>query len=402
MSDKNQTLLKDSLLRKETVTKPDSRSGGEKESNLEIKPPRKIFYFVVPLISIFFTLGAVELGLALFHPVPFSFERNMYYEADPHTGFRIRPHSLGHFRGGIVALANSHGHRDDEVTLEKSPDTFRVLLLGDSFSMGANVRQEDAYPQALEKLLNEESNRKIEIVNSGVGGWDPFQYAQYYEHYGWRFNPDLILVGFFVGNDAYNDRASVEDVSTAIMGRRVTRDAAASRFINLKVFLYDNFNLARLAINKGPVKGGKSRKDCEDFTDHYLSIQKTRMPIHLKRTDELYDRAQNCVYQIARIKELADRRAIPVEVVLIPDENQINPALQQAVIGEGDRSLYDFGMPQSMLAEMFAGSGIKTIDLLPAFLEESRCLYMNDTHWTEEGHHLAAEIIRSELEGRVP
>lgn len=384
------------------MTKAHPESEIIENGDQEIRRTRKLFYVVVPLFSILFTLALIELGFVIFHPVPFSLEKNMYYEADPHTGFRIKPHSIGYFKKGIVAVANSHGHRDDEVSLEKDPDTLRLLLLGDSFSMGTNVYQEEAYPQVLERLLNEESNKKIEIVNAGVGGWNPFQYAQYYKYYGQKFNPDLILIGFFVGNDAYDEEASVEDLSTAVLGRRVTRKAAASRFIKLKVFLYNNFNIARLLLNKGPVKGGTPRKDCADFTDHYVAMQKARVSNHLKRNDELYEKAQNCVYQISRIKKMADSNSIPVDVVLIPDENQINPALQRAVMGEAESTRYDFKMPQSMLTEMFTELGIDTIDLLPAFLEDNRCLYMNDTHWTAEGHQLAAEIIKDALTGHLP
>ena len=66
------------------------------------------------------TLGAVELGLAIFHPVPYSIESNMYFEADPYTGYRLKPGGIGHYQMGIPAVANSHGHRDVEVTLKKT------------------------------------------------------------------------------------------------------------------------------------------------------------------------------------------------------------------------------------------------------------------------------------------
>ena len=54
-------------------------------------------------------------------------------------------------------------------------------------------------------------------------------------------------------------------------------------------------------------------------------------------------------------------------------------------------------MPQSMLKDLFAQNDIQVIDLLPAFLGDERCLYMNDTHWTGEGHELAATVIYEKL-----
>lgn len=44
------------------------------------------FYLATPLLSVALTLLIAEFGLALFYPVPFSVEHNMYYEADRHVG----------------------------------------------------------------------------------------------------------------------------------------------------------------------------------------------------------------------------------------------------------------------------------------------------------------------------
>jgi hypothetical protein len=74
------------------------------------------------------TLGAVELGLAIFRPVPFSIESSMYFEADPYTGYRLKPGGVGHYKMSIPAVANSHGHRDIEVPLKKPPVTDKEAI----------------------------------------------------------------------------------------------------------------------------------------------------------------------------------------------------------------------------------------------------------------------------------
>ena len=50
-------------------------------------------------------------------------------------------------------------------------------------------------------------------------------------------------------------------------------------------------------------------------------------------------------------------------------------------------------MPQSMLRDMFDEAEIPVCDLLPYIGDDARCLYVNDTHWTPEGHSLAATVI---------
>jgi hypothetical protein len=345
------------------------------------------------MASAILTLVIIELGFVIFHPIPFSIEKNMYFEPDPFTGYKLKPNSVGYFQQQIPAQTNKNGHRDELVSVEKTDGVFRILVIGDSFTVGANVVQDDVYPEALETLLNRNATVPVEVINAGVGGWQPFHYAQYYEHYGWKFSPDLTLIGFPVGSDTYNQITKVHQSRTAVLGRRVSREAALGRFIRFKVFMYNHSNIARLILYKGPNTGNVSRQHCLDFTDQYLEMQSHRMRNHLKRTKTLEEKARNSIDQIKRIKNLAERNSIPLVVILIPDENQINSNLQQVLLTDEERDRFDFEMPQSMLKDMFADAAVPIIDLLPNFLEDTRCLYMNDTHWTAEGHALAARII---------
>jgi len=367
-----------------------------------VKQYPKVFYFLTPFLSIFLTLVAVELFLTIFYPIPFSIEGNIFFIPDPYTGYRLKPNSLSYFHNNIPAIVNSKGHRDNEITFEKGDDVFRILVLGDSFTMGYNILQEKSYPQILEDLLNRQSKIKYEVVNTGVGGWAPFQYAQYYLYYGKQLNPDLILIGFFVGNDSYNQYTEVSQTMTAVNGRLFLREKAESKFIKLKVFFYEKLHLARLILNKGIIatsdnKKSFARNDCEDFTKAYIYNQRRRVNCYSGRRRQLYNRAKNSIYQISRIKKAADYSSIPLVIALISGEMQVNPALQKVVVGDNMRSRYDFKMPQSMLVEMFRDIGVSTIDLLPAFIKDPRCLYMNDAHWAPEGHKLAASIIYDEI-----
>jgi hypothetical protein len=362
----------------------------------------KVFYFLTPFLAIFLTLVAIELFLTILHPIPFSGEGNIFFIPDPYTGYRLKPNSVCLSYNNIPTIVNSEGHRDKKITFEKGDDVFRILVLGDSFTVAHNVPQENSYPKILEGFLNKQSNKTYEVVNAGVGGWEPFQYAQYYFYYGKQLNPDLILIGFFVGNDTYNQYTEVSQTMTAVNGRLLHREKAESKFIKLKVFFYEKLHLARLILNKGIIatndnKKSFARKDCEDFTKFYIRLQRIRVKNHLKRRQHLYNRARNSIHQIYRIKKDADYSSIPLVVALIPDELQINPALQKVVVDDDMRNRYDFKMPQPMLVEMFRDSDVGTIDLLPAFIKDPRCLYLNDTHWTSEGHKLAASIIYEEI-----
>lgn len=351
------------------------------------------FYLLVPLTVTLVTLALIELLLVLFAPVPASMSTNMYYRADPVTGFAHAPGAVGRYPTGISAVANSKGLRDHETTLEKPADTRRILVLGDSFTVGVNVEMEDAYPQVLERLLNEGAASTVEVINAAVGGTSPFQYAQYFDHYGEDYSPDEVLVGFFVGNDTYDLAQSVEDLATAVNGQRVSRKAAAGNFVKLRIMLHQHSNLVRLVQGASLIEVSAMRQDCEDFSDNLIGIAQHRVQNH--RIDKGSNRAlsANAVNQILRIKQKADSMGIPLTVALIPDELQINEALRKRVMPAEESHHYDFTLPQRLLAEEFAALGIATFDLLPVFLNDPRCLYMNDSHWTPDGNVLAASAI---------
>ena len=310
-----------------------------KNSTEHPQAPRRLFQILVPIMSLGLTLGLLELGLEIFYPIPFSVEENMYFEADPYTGFRLKPGGIGHFQHNIPAVANSHGHRDVETPLKKPLGVFRILVIGDLLTVGANVRQEEAYPKVLEERLRRVYGPQIQVVNSGVGGWDPFQYAEYFEHYGYQFEPDLIVVGFFVGNDTFDSNTSPAKLPTAINGRRISSDAAVRPFIKFKIFLYRHSNLARLLLNPGIATSDDfDRKRCDDFTDWYLAIQRARLINHLRYSSLQRDKTENAVNQIRRIRDRAGD-SVPVIAVLLPDENQVNPALQKRSLSPITNSL---------------------------------------------------------------
>src|SRR5262245_1153152 len=114
----------------------------------------RAFTLLLPVIAVALTLGAAELALAWLRPVPFAAESNLYFVADPYLGYRLKPSSIGWFEAaGVKGTVNRHGERDDEFPAEKPEGELRILVLGDSFTMGANVAQDATYPQVLEKLL---------------------------------------------------------------------------------------------------------------------------------------------------------------------------------------------------------------------------------------------------------
>lgn len=357
------------------------------------------FFVLVPLGAAVLGLAGVELALRLVRPVPYAPEHNMVFDPDPDTGYRLRPGGFARFGNGAHGVASGQGFRNREVG-PKAPGAFRILAVGDSFTEGAGVEAEEAWPQVVEGLLSRRAPRRVEVVNAGVGGWDPFQYAQFFEKRGLALEPDLVVVGFFVGNDAYSRFLTVESLWTAVGGRRVTREAARRSSIRLAVFLQEHLHLARALRGRPP--GFAPRRSCEDFSPWLLEAGAERLENHLKRSPERDARARPNVDQILRIRFLARGAGVPVVVALFPEESQVHAALRARLLAGREAGAYDFEMPQAMLREMFAAEDVPVVDLLADFRRDPGCPYMNDAHWNPVGHTLAARVLADALLPLVP
>src|SRR6266516_3569691 len=67
---------------------------------------------------------------------------------------------------------NSLGLREDKEYGQKQPDTYRILAIGDSFTMGVGVDLADTYEKVLERFLQSKSyGRTYEVINAGVPGY---------------------------------------------------------------------------------------------------------------------------------------------------------------------------------------------------------------------------------------
>ena len=107
----------------------------------------------------------------------------LFYELRP--GFSSEKYSI-----------NSMGFRDHEYSVEKDPDTFRIVVLGDSIIWGHGLSLEHTFAKQLNNLLNGVVKQKIEVLNFGVSGYSTQQEVELYRIKASRFEPDLVIVGY--------------------------------------------------------------------------------------------------------------------------------------------------------------------------------------------------------------
>jgi len=94
-----------------------------------------------------------------------------------------------------VFSTNSKGLRDDEYLYEKGPHK-RVIILGDSFTAG-RVASKNTFPEVLETLLRSYDDR-FQVINAGNDGWGTDNEYLFYENEGYKYEPDLVILAFFL------------------------------------------------------------------------------------------------------------------------------------------------------------------------------------------------------------
>jgi len=153
-------------------------------------------------VSLLLTLGAAELvvratGLA----------QPAWVQPDPVLGWSNRPDAPYTHRGEGASSGriNSRGLRDVEHELVKQPGTYRILVLGDSFSEAFQVPLEQSYPRILEARLNALPDvGPVEVINMSRSGMGTSQQRAWFLSEGRRYDPDLVLLQTYLNDPVDN------------------------------------------------------------------------------------------------------------------------------------------------------------------------------------------------------
>jgi len=120
---------------------------------------------------------------------------------DPLMDYELKPNIDDHWCL-VPVKTNSQGLRDIEYTPQKNANTFRIAVLGDSFSFPLGVLSEDGYPKLLEAHLKKDCpGKSIEVLNFAVPGYQLTHYLGQLKLKVLQYEPDLIIIGFCAEND---------------------------------------------------------------------------------------------------------------------------------------------------------------------------------------------------------
>lgn len=118
------------------------------------------------------------------------------------TGTEYTPGWTG-YHAGVMVRINSAGWRGREFSPQKTEGGIRILGIGDSFTFGKAVEEDDVYLVKLEQMLNVDIGPRYETINAARDNMSTASELTYFKQREMlKLKPDAVVLGFTVHNDA--------------------------------------------------------------------------------------------------------------------------------------------------------------------------------------------------------
>ncbi|MDP8298565.1 MAG: SGNH/GDSL hydrolase family protein [Candidatus Tantalella remota] len=361
---------------------------------------KKVIGNIILLVfTICFCFFVIEMFLRLFAPqiIELNIKYDWRAEDDtlpyvPKTDYEGRMFLKDQF--DVAFSTNSAGFRGDEdVILSPGDGAFRILFIGDSFTFGWGVSDEETYAYRLSESLKKlYPDKNIEMLNAAVYGYDIVQYREVLKRY-LQYSPDVIFLGFCLEND-FNITPLKSDTGDVEDSIRVEKNDIAyhvREFINhlhLVAMVRDRLYITFPKIRNLMLSMGINNK-----RDIFLKKYTPALEKSLNKTEKI----------LIEMNSAAKERGAEFIVVLIPLKEQIYCREEINASAE-----YDVDRPNAALKEILERNNIRFADTLPGLLKKSvitgdRLYFDIDPHWTKHGHAEAAEILhKAYIDEREP
>lgn len=376
---------------------------------------------VIGLLGVIAALILLEIGTRLFlsdDNTPGSSE----FTCSSQLGWRGKPHYQTTFVTDNYEHSLSHnsaGMHDEEHPQAKPENTFRILMLGDSFVRAGQVTETETAHQVLENLLNQRGDlQKFEVISAGITGWGTGQELIYYSSEGRRYEPDLVLLMLYFGNDIIDN----------LPGHVLTADGenCYAPYFTLCNEQLDHEPwpyVPGLSPALGTCSWGRKtlsailhilylHSEVYNQLEPLLTANQPHFdqlpyyPLYIPENHELFDYGwQLTLALIGQLQQQVEADGATFGVVFISpidviNISRLNPEARKTLYYEKvpDLQKAQLDRPNSRLATTLSQEGIHFLDLQPIFIQHINqtgegLYYSVDKHWNIAGNRVAAEAI---------
>lgn len=318
----------------------------------------------------------------------------------------------------ITRKTNSLGLVGEQISTKKQGNTFRILILGDSFTEGLHVREGTNFCEQLQFLLNKNifcKTKAFQVINAGVSGGSPISEFIFFKRELVKLSPDIVILQMFT-NDIFEDNkaAAMSVLDNTGLPIKINKFFTNENKLNTQTFNQDSqlqeliYKIKKSIFNNSAffqcvtrsqkkfLKKSPSNKKMNampEFNDdnQFFIIQDDNLLFKDKNfRDKALGRTEK---YILAIRDLAIKNNAKFFIFLIPPEKQLS------LEHYSEHTSYFRTRPSfylnEELKEFSNNEQIEYLDLLPIFEKnKNKGLYYNmDGHIKENGHTIVAEAL---------
>ena len=339
------------------------------------------------------------------HPVDFLLPQTVN---DPMLGHRILPNTGGH---------DEWGFRNYNIESE-----VEIVAIGDSQTYGVSATFQESWPAHLSNLRN------ARVYNLALGGYGPLQYLHLLESKALELNPEIVVIGLYLGNDlvdsyrlvysnqSWADYKSPTFQDTQSEKTEVTTNWKEKRFLNgIRNWLAQHSVLYRFVtqtiigdlVRESEFRSNASNViELQHMNTHQLFMADDQFSALDMESQRVQEGVRISKAALKKIKQICLTNKIKLLVAMIPTK--------ELVYSELLREQYTSKLPTSLaqlfrneyeirdqFMQMFKIENIAFVDTLPALKKaasQGKDIYpMNDGHTNGNGYLIIAEEINSVL-----
>tara|TARA_B100000902_G_C27271277_1_gene896376 strand:+ start:618 stop:1787 length:1170 start_codon:yes stop_codon:yes gene_type:complete len=377
---------------------------------------KKIITSLLIIALITFCLG--ELAFRFFKPMPvystLKQHAGGFYKESEFNTFTLLENYSGEFTNydyypaKIQVTTNSRGFRN---TIPSINSEKKILILGDSYTFGIHIKDENTYSSRLSKLINRK--HEYEVINAGyANGFETDQ------QYSWFSNfiknngcPEIVILGFFLGNDffvnqkywkeknnegfpiKYIDENLYVDSKNFLRSKKKSIHTIATEAIYQIPILRESHLLIAVTrvINKIElrIKGiGSGGWSFESFKFIYGDLDKNfleREKIVINLINDMNQKTLKCKSNFITI--------------LLPISFMVNKDLFKKAFPDNDISLFNDANYYDRLEKKLINLNINTLNIFSSMKHDFNLKGINhfpnhgEVHFNSHGHNFTAEQI---------
>ena len=320
-------------------------------------------------------------------PIATQFKEEHHSRHDTGLGWvNIPGKRLRDFYGpGRHITINADGFRGlEDYGGAKPADRFRVVCLGDSFTLGYGVDDADTFPAQLEAL-----NPAVQSVNMGQGGYSVGQCYLWYQRDGTALQADCLVFAF------------VLDDIWRMTGGRMINGAAMPDFAieDGRLVVRGQPVPGKIQTGRPVVDGGQKLRFLAEHSSLVRSVAAAVGQLKHEASANLREEQMRVTLAILdAVRATARQQQIPLVIVLLPEYRELLDARQ----GQLYRAV------STVIGEFAAKQDLPLLDLYDTFAEGGPTgvggLYLEEQwhHFSEAGNKWVAEELDRFLAKTVP